>query len=38
MLRSSVDEVVCRWCGHGRSVVALTDEELAEPGETSHVP
>ena len=22
-----VDEVVCRWCGHGRSVVEITDEE-----------
>lgn len=26
-----VDEVVCRWCGHGRSVVDVTDEEPTEP-------
>jgi hypothetical protein len=24
-----VDEVVCRWCGHGRSIVELGDDELA---------
>ena len=29
------DEVVCRWCGHGRSVVEITGEELAEPGESN---
>lgn len=27
-----VDEVVCRWCGHGHSVVEIDDEENAEPG------
>jgi hypothetical protein len=26
-----VDGVVCRWCGHGRSVVDITDEEHTEP-------
>jgi hypothetical protein len=26
-----VDDVVCRWCGHGRSVVDITDEEHTEP-------
>ncbi len=26
-----VDEVVCRWCGHGRSVVDITDDEPTEP-------
>ena len=31
-----VDEVVCRWCGHGRSVVEITDEET-EPGTPSKV-
>ena len=40
VLSRNVDEVVCRWCGHGRSVVEITGEELeelAEPGESSHV-
>ena len=40
VLARSVDEVVCRWCGHGRSVVEINGEsfeELAEPGESSHV-
>ena len=31
-----VDAVVCRWCGHGRSVVEITDEET-EPGTPSKV-
>ena len=26
-----VDEVLCRWCGHGRSVVEVGDEELDAP-------
>jgi DNA-directed RNA polymerase subunit RPC12/RpoP len=26
VVRSSVDEVSCRWCGHGRAVEARTDE------------
>ncbi|HEY1653034.1 MAG TPA: hypothetical protein VGG09_14215 [Acidimicrobiales bacterium] len=29
----SVDAVVCRWCGHGRSVVEITDEEHSEHSE-----
>ena len=40
VLARSVDEVVCRWCGHGRSGVEMNGEsfeELAEPGESSHV-
>ena len=37
VLTCSVDEVVCRWCGHGRSVVEITGEELEEPGESSKV-
>ena len=37
VLDRTVDDVVCRWCGHGRSVVELTAEELAEPGESSKV-
>lgn len=37
VLSRSVDEVVCRWCGHGRSVVAISDEELEEPGAPSKV-
>jgi hypothetical protein len=32
-----VDEVVCRWCGHGRSVVEISDEHT-EPGAPSKVP
>ncbi len=30
VLSREVDEVVCRWCGHGRSVVEIADEE--QPG------
>ena len=30
-----VDGVVCRWCGHGRSVVDITDEEHTEPDASS---
>jgi len=35
VLERNVDGVVCRWCGHGRSVVEITGEELTEPGESS---
>ncbi len=43
VLSRSVDEVVCRWCGHGNSVVELEDgadepardTEHQEPGTTS---
>lgn len=38
VLARHVDEVVCRWCGHGRSVVELEDEEHPEPGAPSTVP
>jgi hypothetical protein len=34
VLARQVDEVVCRWCGHGRGVVELGEEE-AEPGAPS---
>jgi hypothetical protein len=37
VLSRQVDEVVCRWCGHGRSVVEITDAEVAEPGAPSNV-
>jgi hypothetical protein len=29
VLSHHVDEVVCRWCGHGRSIVELTDAGAA---------
>ncbi len=35
VMRRHVDEVVCRWCGHGRGVVELRDEEVVEPGTAS---
>ena len=40
ILSRHVDEVVCRWCGHGHSVVELADEDhtLEEPGAPSKVP
>jgi hypothetical protein len=31
VLAREVDQVVCRWCGHGRSVVVIGDEEHARP-------
>jgi hypothetical protein len=37
VLSRQVDEVVCRWCGHGRSVVEIPDGELQEPGAPSKV-
>ena len=37
VLSRQVDSVVCRWCGHGRSVVEISDEELAGPGAASTV-
>jgi hypothetical protein len=37
VLSRHVDEVVCRWCGHGRSVVEIIDEEHSE-GAPSTVP
>jgi hypothetical protein len=40
ILSRHVDEVVCRWCGHGRSVVELGVGELEseEPGAPSRAP
>jgi hypothetical protein len=35
LLSRHVDDVVCRWCGHGRSVVEITDDEAEEPGAPS---
>ena len=32
VLSHHVDSVVCRWCGHGRSVVEIEGEEYTEPG------
>ena len=32
VLSHHVDEVVCRWCGHGRSIVELTDGEADVAG------
>jgi hypothetical protein len=33
VLSHHVDEVVCRWCGHGRSVVELGEDEPGAGGE-----
>ena len=30
VLSRQVDEVVCRWCGHGRSVVEVRDDDPAD--------
>ncbi len=38
VLSRHVDEVVCRWCGHGRSIVEISGEELEQPGTPSAVP
>lgn len=38
VLSRQVDSVVCRWCGHGRGVVEIADEELAGPGAASSAP
>ena len=40
ILSRHVDEVVCRWCGHGHGVVeiAAEDHTLEEPGPPSKVP
>jgi hypothetical protein len=37
VLFNNVDEVVCRWCGHGRSVVVVPESELQEPEAPSPV-
>jgi hypothetical protein len=31
ILEESVDEVSCRWCGHGRAVESLPPEAATEP-------
>ena len=33
VLSHHVDEVVCRWCGHGRSIVELTDDDAGPAGD-----
>jgi ribosomal protein S27E len=33
VLSHHVDEVVCRWCGHGRSIVELTDGDAGPAGD-----
>lgn len=40
VLSRHVDKVVCRWCGHGRSVVEIEAGELehGEPGAPSRTP
>jgi len=40
VLSHHVDEVVCRWCGHGRSVAEIEAGELehGEPGAPSRTP
>jgi hypothetical protein len=39
VLRSSVDAIVCRWCGHGRAIEVISASEYATndepPGEPS---
>ena len=35
VLARHVDDVVCRWCGHGRGVVEITGDEAEEPGAPS---
>jgi hypothetical protein len=40
VLSRHVDEIVCRWCGHGRNVVEISVGELdhEEPGASSRTP
>jgi hypothetical protein len=38
VLSEQVDEVSCRWCGHGRSVVELTDPGHQEPDTAASLP
>jgi len=37
VLSHHVDEVICRWCGHGRSVVELAEGDGDTAGETGTV-
>ena len=36
VLSHHTEEVVCRWCGHGRSVVELDQGELGAAGDREH--
>jgi hypothetical protein len=38
VLSRHVDEVVCRWCGHGRSVVELDGDDTVGPPESPDAP
>jgi len=38
VLVHKVDEVQCRWCGHGRTVVEIGGGELEGPGAPSTMP
>jgi hypothetical protein len=38
VLARHVDEVVCRWCGHGRSLVEIDGDETEVAGGDSEVP
>jgi hypothetical protein len=33
VLSRHVDEVVCRWCGHGRNVVEIDEDEVSPGGD-----
>lgn len=35
VLDEVIDEVSCRWCGTGRSVVAVTEQEAADAAEVA---
>ena len=35
VLDEVVEEVACRWCGNGRSVVEVSEEEAAEAADTA---
>ncbi|HEY1733637.1 MAG TPA: hypothetical protein VGG23_04245 [Acidimicrobiales bacterium] len=37
VLAESVDEVSCRWCGHGRAVEALAETAGEDVGQSSPV-
>jgi hypothetical protein len=38
VLSRHVDEVVCRWCGHGRSVVELDGDDTVGSPESPDAP
>jgi hypothetical protein len=38
VLSHHVDEVVCRWCGHGRSIVELADGDVGSTSESPAAP